>query len=185
MNLIAFLGRTCTGKSTIARSVAEHYAAPLIGIGDLIRERLAQDAPLAEAYAGTDGFPDQFIHGLLTESLGKINRPLVVVEGSIGLGTAIASLHFDGTISYSVGFLLYCPVHIRRERFEARQAGRARVELQQFFDDRERLFDRRLPADLVELKRIKPLEEIDASCSPAEISAVVFDRLALQGLQKS
>lgn len=160
----------------MARNVATAVSAPFVSVGELIRARAARDGFVAAAYAGKNGFSDEFIYDLLRVAVAEQAQTLVM-EGSIGMGLAIERLQRESCITTSDAVLLYCPSFIRRARFEQRQAGRSRIEALTFFDDRERLFDARLPHDIAALKAAGHLYELDGAQPIDEVCGGVLSLL--------
>jgi cytidylate kinase len=180
VNIIAIVGRTCCGKSSVAQQIAVKLNMQLISVGYLIRKSAQTEKAIAEAYIGANGFPDEFIYGLVAAALEAVKSDWVIMEASIGLGKGLEKLHHNGILNDCVSFWLSCSEEVRWNRYQKRQRYSGRVEHLSFFEDRERLFDRKLGADWGAMRKIGSFHEIDCSLPLEVIVSNVLNVLAFE-----
>lgn len=155
MKIIAIIGRTCSGKSSLSLRMSSELGVPSISVGHLIRRAAEEDETIRKQYAGPNGFEDAFVASLIARELESIKTSNgVVIEGSIGFGLALEE--YCGIHKRSVvwSFNLECPAELRKSRFESRNTSTTRSEPPTFFAEREALFDRRLGKDFKALTRV-------------------------------
>lgn len=175
MNVIGIIGRTCSGKTTIAKQLSVKLNMRFVSVGALIRRSAENNSPVAKAYLGKDGFTDAFIYDLLEKHLNSIDIDQIVIEGSIGLGKALDKLCKKGTVNKLTSCSLFCSVDIRFDRYIARQQKSNRVEHTKFFEAREKLFDRRLCRDIETMRKLGEFHRIDCSQPIEVIVSRVYD----------
>lgn len=170
MSIIAIIGRTCSGKSSLSQRVASELHCPNISVGSLIRSVAEEDETVQEQYIGPNGFADEFVAILISRALSFLDPTAnVVIEGSIGFGLALEGFKKRSGASTIFAFHLECSPIIRNDRFKSRNELSERYESPEFFKERELLFDKRLEKDIDALKRIGTLFTIDCE-EPLEVN---------------
>jgi cytidylate kinase len=120
---LALYGRTCTGKSTIAKLLGNRLDCPVHGVGEIVRARSAE---LGTAPRGLSLEEHHTIDKVIG-SIVKLAGESVVVEGAF-LDALLGDL--DGV--YRVK--LTCGDEERRSRFD-RRVGASRLEQRDEDDD--------------------------------------------------
>lgn len=164
MRLIVIVGRTCSGKTTLSARLAAYLDFSLLSVGGEIRAAMQSNAALKASYLGRNGFSNAQIAEIVLAAVHRI-KPVrgLVIEGSLGLGPAVRMLLSSGKAFEPITFVVNCPRNIRLARYLKRNDGKSRVEHEQFFQDREVLFDNRLSSDIIDLNEITNLYNVDGS----------------------
>jgi cytidylate kinase len=165
--IICLYGPTCTGKTTIARMIAEQLLLPLRSCGDEIRARAVSIG------VGLDDIPDDIHRAVDQETIewAMANRPCVV-EGRF-LDAVFAVRKPDVIIR------LQATDEVRIRRGRARWPDFELADLRRYDDNdscfREQMFEGRIPTD--------PCQVVDTTNLTVEecvecVRSIVEQRLA-------
>jgi adenylate kinase len=175
---LALIGPPGSGKGTQAHLLGEHFGAPVVSSGELLRAGASGDTDLAREIAGWlaqgELVPDELAFTVIHDELAKAGNDTYILDGFPR--TLAQAEHADAPPLDAVVHLAV-PDEIARDRIARRAAGRADDASLAAIERRLRRYHSQTEPLLDFYRRAGLLRSVDAGQEPEAVTAAILRAL--------